>query len=183
MTDQPESRTAYWEAAALTAGCEVDQTALRAYMAVADAERTAVLREVAAAALREQVAEVWIVWLDDEPVLGHYSDEVTAKLAAIEWQQEAEGPGHDFVYAWTEYGGHVELLANGDYTGFRVKRERVLGENPSTAQVDEMARLRAVDAAYAALVHRALAVNDEHLIDAIARANRETAAEAEQPAP
>ena len=36
--EAPETRTARWEAAALAAGREVDRNALRAYMAVADAE-------------------------------------------------------------------------------------------------------------------------------------------------
>lgn len=53
-----------------------------------------------------------------------------------------------------------------------------------TDQADEMARLLAIEAAYSALVHRAHDTNDDHLIDAIARANRETATEqAVLPAP
>lgn len=36
--EPPETRAARWEAAALAAGREVDRNALRAYMAVADAE-------------------------------------------------------------------------------------------------------------------------------------------------
>jgi hypothetical protein len=126
-------------------------------------------------ALLTPTAEVWTVWPEDEPILGHYTDEVTAKLAAIEFQQAAEGPGHGFVYAWNEHGGHLELCANGDDTGFRVKRETVHGKTAPTVTDDELARLRAVDAAYATLVHRAHDTNDDHLIDAIARANRETA--------
>lgn len=137
-----------------------------AAIAVTDAELVA-----------EQVsapAEVWTVWPEDEPILGHYADEVTAKLAAIEFQQEAEGPGHDFVYSWDQHGGHLGLLANGDDTGFRVKRNQVQGKSETAVQADELARLRAVDAAYTALVHHAHDMNDDHLIDAIARVNRET---------
>ncbi|MFF1684633.1 hypothetical protein [Streptomyces sp. NPDC058254] len=89
----------------------------------------------------DQAAEVWTVWPEDEPILGHYTDEVTAKLAAIEFQQDAEGPGHDFVYAWNEYGGHLQLLANGDDTGFRVKRDKVHGKT-APASADRAAVLR-----------------------------------------
>ena len=52
-----ETRQARWEAAALAAGREVDRNALRAYMAVADAEQKA-LAEEWARSVASTVAEV-----------------------------------------------------------------------------------------------------------------------------
>ncbi|MGW5431863.1 hypothetical protein ACWET9_32390 [Streptomyces sp. NPDC004059] len=43
--ETPEQRQARWEAAALAAGREIDRNALRAYMAVADAEQQALADE------------------------------------------------------------------------------------------------------------------------------------------
>ncbi|MFD3516270.1 hypothetical protein [Streptomyces sp. NPDC058657] len=83
------------------------------------------------AELRDRIAEVWTVWAEDESTLGHYSDEVTAKLAAIEFHQETETPGLEFVYGWHEYGGRLELIAGGDDTGLRVRCEKVRGTVPA----------------------------------------------------
>ncbi|MGC5531606.1 hypothetical protein [Streptomyces sp. SR-10] len=77
--------------------------------------------------------KVWTVWVEDESTLGHCADEVTAKLAAIEHHQESETPGLEFVYGWNERGGHLELLADGNDTGIRVKGSRVHGAPPTPA--------------------------------------------------
>ncbi|GAA3108418.1 hypothetical protein ACFQ0X_43835 [Streptomyces rectiviolaceus] len=58
------------------------------------------------------------------------------------------------------------------------RRQELLRVNERNA--DEMTRFRAIEAAHTSLVHRAHDMNDDHLIDAIARANRETADEAQQ---
>lgn len=79
------------------------------------------------------LAGVWTVWAEDESTLGHYTDEVTAKLAAIEYHQETETPGLKFVYGWNKHGGRLELLADGSDTGLRVKRDPVYGAPPAPA--------------------------------------------------
>ncbi|OEV16353.1 hypothetical protein, partial [Streptomyces nanshensis] len=86
-----------------------------------------------AAASPVPLAGVWTVWAEDESTLGHYTDEVTAKLAAIEYHQETETPGLEFVYGWNKHGGRLELLADGGDTGLRVKRDPVYGAPPAPA--------------------------------------------------
>ncbi|MER5816839.1 hypothetical protein [Streptomyces californicus] len=86
------------------------------------------------------LAGVWTVWAEDESTLGHYTDEVTAKLAAIEHHQETETPGLEFAYRWNEHGGRLELLADGGDTGLRVKHDPVYGALPAPA--DRAAVLR-----------------------------------------
>jgi len=81
----------------------------------------------------DRATEMWTVWAEDESTLGHYTDEVTAKLAVIEYHQETETPDLDFVYGWNEHAGRLELLANGDDTGLRVKRDKVQGKQPAPA--------------------------------------------------
>ncbi|MFD8407200.1 hypothetical protein ACFV1G_21245 [Streptomyces anulatus] len=105
------------------------------YWVELDPERTAALRDALAgpAAPPAPLAEVWTVWAEDESTLGHYSDEVTAKLAAIEYHQETETPGLEFVYGWNEHGGRLELLADGGDTGLRVKRDPVYAAPPAPA--------------------------------------------------
>lgn len=103
------------------------------------------------AARATQTPEVWMVWAEDESILGHYTDAVTAKLAAIEFHQEAESPDLRFVYGWHEFGGHLELQADGDDTRLRVSRDKVHGAMTS-APADRPAVLRegadAIDATF-----------------------------------
>ncbi|MFF5643007.1 hypothetical protein [[Kitasatospora] papulosa] len=80
----------------------------------------------------DRATVVWTVWAEDESTLGHYTDEVTAKLAAIEYHQETETPDLKFVYGWSEHAGRLELLANGNDTGLRVKRDKVHGTQPAS---------------------------------------------------
>lgn len=104
------------------------------------------------------LAGVWTVWAEDESTLGHYTDEVTAKLAAIEYHQETETPGLKFVYRWNKHGGRLELLADGSDTGLRVKRDPVYGAPPAPADraavlneaADVAESLRQFDPAYGA---------------------------------
>lgn len=111
---------------------------------IIDEYRAAVIAEhapTAPPAPVDRAAEVWVVWAEDESTLGHYTDEVTAKLAAIEYHQETETPDLTFVYGWNAHGGRLGLLADGSDTGLRVRRDKVHGKQPAPAD-------RAAEATY-----------------------------------
>jgi hypothetical protein len=96
--EPPEVRIARWEAVALAAGREVDRNALRAYMAVADAELKALADNWAQSVassdmeIRRLRARIW--WLE-RPMVEAKRNEVrssyTALIAQAEQDRDYEG--------------------------------------------------------------------------------------------
>ena len=111
-------------------------------------------------------------WLEPDEY-GEHADAVLAVLPAPA-DRAAEAASADMIGLCGYCGVPRESHHHG-YVSTAAALAAAPGHITATDQTDEMARLRAVDAAYTALVHRAHDMKDDHLIDAIARANSETA--------
>ncbi|MEV4227287.1 hypothetical protein AB0J81_09285 [Streptomyces bobili] len=98
------------------------------------------------------LAEVWVVWREDESPYGYFATEDAAKRATIDCWEEDEPSCPD--YSWRRDGPRWELVVGGEHGGVYASRHRVYGAPEPAAvlavlpeQTDRAALLRAADIA------------------------------------
>ncbi|MEV7140732.1 hypothetical protein [Streptomyces tauricus] len=77
------------------------------------------------AELRERIAEVWVVWREDESAHGYFATEDAAKQATIDCWEEDEPSCPD--YSWRRDGPRWELVVGGEHGGVYASRHKVHG--------------------------------------------------------
>ncbi|MFE4915853.1 hypothetical protein ACFRCX_30580 [Streptomyces sp. NPDC056652] len=99
-----------------------------------------------ATVLPEPVAEVWVVWREDQPAHGYFATEDVAKQATIDCWEEDEPVCPD--YSWRRAGPRWELVVGGECGGVYASRHRVYGAPaPVPPSADRAAILREAIAA------------------------------------
>ncbi|MEU9670365.1 hypothetical protein AB0E25_33290 [Streptomyces bobili] len=79
------------------------------------------------------LAEVWVVWREDESPYGHFATEDAAKRATIDCWEEDEPSCPD--YSWRRDGPRWELVVGGEHGGVYASRHRVYGTPETVAAV------------------------------------------------